>query len=141
MVSASEESVVGVMVLSPKYKSNSASATFASSIVYETSSGNVVSAEIEICRDNSLSILNMLSIYIYILHPSIYNAQHGDGKVVVLLFPIVLSPKTYKVFKENRSLVKDSITLFRFIAVFRGTTSILQNIPHIHVECEEYSLV
>lgn len=54
MVSASEESVVGVMVFSPKYKSNSASATFASSIVYETSSGNVVSAEIEICRDNEL---------------------------------------------------------------------------------------
>lgn len=55
MVSASEESVVGVMVFSPKYKSNSASATFASSIVYETSSGNVVSAEIEICRNNELA--------------------------------------------------------------------------------------
>lgn len=54
IVSTSEQSVVGVMVFSPKYKSNSAFATFSFSIVYDTLSGNVVSAEIEICRNNEL---------------------------------------------------------------------------------------
>jgi hypothetical protein len=34
-----------------------------------------------------------------------------------------------------------SITLFRAITVFCGTNSILQNIPHIQIECEEYSVV
>lgn len=108
--------MVGVRVFSPKYKSNNASATFASSIVYDTSSGNVVSAEIEICRNNelveSLSMMNMLSMIICEknltgLIPSIYNAQHGDGEAVVPLFPIVLFQKTFCFFKENRSHVKD----------------------------------
>ena len=40
---------------------------------------------------------------------------------------------------QNEVVEMVDITLFKSIAVFCGTNSSMQNIPHIHIEYEEYS--